>query len=321
MAGGYVCGISYLTTARIPNRLNKKWLMTNTRVEASQRYSMSAPCQICGGHSRLSRGSGARCYGFRSVDAHYANCTRPEYAGQLTESKAGTFAHRLDGLCKCGHQHGLSLLPVPRVEPVKDSKQNEVVGRIWARTRGALGTVVETYLRTRGLELPIPPTLRFANLRHGPSGRDLPCMVAAVQLWPNVKPSAIHRTFLAPNGTCKANVSEPKLSYGPVRGAAIRLAPPEGVLIVAEGIETALSGMQETGIPAWASISSSNLPNLILPALPMAAEVIIAADKDLAGLSSAKLAAAQWTTEGRKVRIAVPPAGMDLNDLLRRVAQ
>jgi phage/plasmid primase-like uncharacterized protein len=146
-------------------------------------------------------------------------------------------------------------------------------------------------------------------------------MVAAVQRWPGVEPVGIHRTFLAPDGSGKANVPEPKLSYGPIRGAAIQLAPPGETLLIGEGIETALSGLQETEIPAWAAISASNMPNVLLPGLPLAREVIIAADNDPVGISSAKRAAASWTLEGRNVRIAIPPEGSDLNDVLRGIAR
>lgn len=293
----------------------------SARVASAQRHSPSRPCWVCGGHPRLPRGRGVRCYGFVSADGRFAICTRPEHTGELQETGAGTFAHRLDGACKCGRQHGSAPIPPPQAKPALDSERTDAARRIWSRTRPATGTIVETYLKARGLTVPIPPTLRFAVLRHGPSGLDLPCMVGAVQLWPSHEVVAVHRTFLAPDGSGKAEVSEPKLSYGPIRGAAIRLAPLGEVLLIAEGIETTLSGLQETGIPAWASICASNLPNLRLPELPIAGEIIITADNDPAGMSSARRAAVKWILEGRKVRIAVPPDGLDLNDVLRGIGQ
>lgn len=290
-------------------------------VTNQQRCTRQRPCPVCGGWDRAPRGKGVRCYGFMSDDGAFAHCTRPGYAGQLQETGAGTFAHRLDGPCKCGQPHGSAPVPLSHTKPVLDLERMEAARRIWARTRSASGTIVETYLQGRGLTLPIPPTLRFAVLRHGPSGRDMPSMVAAVQRWPGVEPVAVHRTYLAGDGSGKADVPEPKLSYGPIRGAAIRLAPPGATLLIAEGVETALSGQQETGIPSWAAISASNMPNVALPELPLAREVVIAADNDPAGLSSARRAAAAWSREGRKVRIAVPPEGLDLNDVLRGIAR
>lgn len=296
-------------------------VLSNTPVARSQRHSPSDPCRVCGGHPRLPKGRGIRCYGFASADGLFTHCTRPEYAGRLQETAAGTFAHRLDGPCKCGEQHGSVPAPLPHTKPVLDLQRVEAARRIWSRTQPATGTIVETYLRARGLTLPIPPTLRFAVLRHGPSGRDLPAMVAAVQRGLGRDVIAVHRTFLAPDGSGKANVLDPKLSYGPIRGGAIRLASPGEMLLVAEGIETALSALQETGIPSWAAISASNMANVVLPALPLAREVIIAADNDAVGMFWARRAAARWTQEGRRVRIAVPPEGSDLNDALRGIAR
>ncbi len=57
---------------------------------------------------------------------------------------------------------------------------------------------------------------------------------------------------------------------------------------------------------------------LVLPALPLAAEVVIAADHDEAGLEAAEKAAALWSSQGRKVWIAQPPEpGTDFNDMAR----
>jgi phage/plasmid primase-like uncharacterized protein len=59
---------------------------------------------------------------------------------------------------------------------------------------------------------------------------------------------------------------------------------------------------------------------LILPPLPLAAEVIICADHDTNGVGQrkAEAAARRWHTEGRRVRIALPPKpNTDFNDILR----
>jgi len=105
------------------------------------------------------------------------------------------------------------------------------------------------------------------------------------------------------------------MSLGSVSGGAVRLAQAGEHLAVAEGIETALSIMDATGILTWAGISAGGIKALILPSLPMASEVVIAADNDPPGIKAANEAAERWTAEGRRVRIAVPPAGTDFNDL------
>ena len=49
---------------------------------------------------------------------------------------------------------------------------------------------------------------------------------------------------------------------------------------------------------------------------PEVKTVIIAADGDEPGLKAAEEAAGRFCREGRKVKIARPPAGYDFNDLL-----
>ena len=182
------------------------------------------------------------------------------------------------------------------------------------------GTAVERHWLARGLdELPMPTTIRASRswLRH-PEGGSRPAMIALVQ---HVErgPVAIHRTWLAIDGSAKASFREPRRSLGPVGGAAVRLAPVGETLVVAEGIETAASVMLTTGFPAWAAISAGGIERLVLPPLPMAAVVIIAADHDRNGVGerAARMAAQRWLAEGRRVRISMPPVpGFDWNDIL-----
>ena len=89
------------------------------------------------------------------------------------------------------------------------------------------------------------------------------------------------------------------------------------ILAIAEGIETALSIYQSTGITTWAALSASGFKNLILPPPFMTKNIIIAADHDAAGKKAAYEAADRWTQEGRIVKIALPPKGLDFNDVLR----
>ena len=96
---------------------------------------------------------------------------------------------------------------------------------------------------------------------------------------------------------------------------SMRLAPAGLKLVVTEGIEDGLIVMQETSIPAWAAMSHANLSSLVLPPLPLAQEVIIAADNADMGIASANHAAKVFTHQGRKVRIAIPPEGKDFNEM------
>jgi putative DNA primase/helicase len=200
-------------------------------------------------------------------------------------------------------------------QPDRDeSKRTEIALGIWKATTPADGGPVETYLASRGLRLPLPPTIRFhAKLKH-PSGEIWPAMVALVTRGSDDMPLAIHRTFLARDGSGKAPVDPQKMMLGSCRGGAVRLAPAGNVLMVGEGIETSLAAMQATGRPAWAALSTSGLRALDLP--NEVRDVTVLADGDDAGEAAARDAALRWKREGRRLRIAHPPQGMDFNDML-----
>jgi hypothetical protein len=187
---------------------------------------------------------------------------------------------------------------------------------IWRSTVNATGTLAETYLRTRGYDGQIPPTLRFSpDLRHR-DGSHHPAVVAAVTRVPDRKVIAIHRIFLSADGRAKADVSPAKMSLGPIGHGAVRLAAAGEQLAVAEGIETALAIHTSTGMPTWAALSAGGIKSLDLPPLPLASEVWIGADNDPAGTGAAYAAAERWIRGGRQVRIAFPPERRDFADLL-----
>jgi DNA primase len=85
--------------------------------------------------------------------------------------------------------------------------------------------------------------------------------------------------------------------------------------MVGEGIETSLAAMQATGNAAWAALSTSGLRSLYLP--HDVRDVIVLADGDEPGEEAARDCAQRWKRDGRRVRIARPPQGMDFNDLLK----
>lgn len=192
---------------------------------------------------------------------------------------------------------------------------------IWDSAFPAAGTLVETYLRGRGITIPIPPSIRFApNLRHTPTGQFFPTMVAAVQDLDR-RIVGIHRTFIRHDGKGKIPFSKPKMMLGPCAKGAVRFAEAGPKIGVGEGIENCLSVSQETDLPVWAALSTSGVKALILPSCVK--EVILLPDGNEPGETAARAAAQRFISEGRIVRIARPPGGQDFNDVLvnlRRVA-
>jgi putative DNA primase/helicase len=195
-----------------------------------------------------------------------------------------------------------------------DETRTQAALHIWGATVSASGTLVETYLATRNLIIPAPAALRFhAAIKH-PSGQQWPAMVALVTRGTDGAPLAIHRTFLARDGSGKAPIDPQRMMLGPCRSGAVRLANPGEVLMIGEGIETSLAAMLATGHPSWAALSTSGLRALDLP--DEVRDVIVLADGDDAGEAAAQDCSWRWKREGRRVRIARPPHGLDFNDML-----
>jgi putative DNA primase/helicase len=211
-------------------------------------------------------------------------------------------------------RNGSAERPLKSQPDLHDARRSKGALAIWNASGPADGTLAEGYLASRGLHVPPPSTLRFhPGLKH-PSGSDWPAMVALVTRGFDDAPLAIHRTFLARDGRGKAPVDPQKMMLGPCRGGAVRLAPAGDVLMVGEGIETCLAAVQATGDPAWAALSASGLKRLDMP--ESVRDVIILADGDKPGEEAARYAARRWNRQGRRVRIARPPRGMDFNDML-----
>jgi putative DNA primase/helicase len=227
-------------------------------------------------------------------------------------------ALRLQGVWEenVGRRFSRRASPVTAKEPDQDeTMRTEAALAIWRATTPAANTAVEEYLSARGLHLSPPPSIRFhAGLKH-PSGSFWPAVVALVTHGTDGMPLAVHRTFLTRDGTGKAPVVPQRMMFGPCRGGVVRLGRPRDWLMVGEGIETCLAAMQATGNVAWAALSTTGLRSLDLPR--DLRDVIVLADGDEPGEAAARHCARRWKREGRRVRIARPPQGMDFNDLLK----
>lgn len=163
-----------------------------------------------------------------------------------------------------------------------------------------VGTLASAISGSRQITLPIPESLRFIGMhtaygRHGPSRERRPVLVAAVEHTERGF-VGVSRTFLAIDGSGKASLESPRPFTGPVGGGAVRLGGlrPDAPLIIAEGIESALSASEIWGWPAWAALSAGGIERLLLPA--EAKDIVIACDRDHSGVGmrSARIAAARW---------------------------
>lgn len=185
----------------------------------------------------------------------------------------------------------------------------------WREAQPIRGTIAESYLRGRGINCSLPESLRFhPECWHGPSSRRLPAMVALVD---GGERFAIHRTYLRSDGTGKAEVAPAKLMLSTTSGGAVHVAGGAGPLVVAEGIETALSlacGLLNGPAVIWAALATSGLRALHLPNIP--ARLTIATDGDTPGRAAGHDLAQRATALGWTVCTLPAPQGRDWNDVL-----
>jgi putative DNA primase/helicase len=203
--------------------------------------------------------------------------------------------------------------------PSKEKNSQREIAMILSRAAPIAGTHAADYLAARGLQIPASSDLLFHDdLTHWRAKRGFPGMIAIVRNAAG-EMIALHRTYLDASRPAKADVTSPRKTLGSTGGGAVRLtAPRDGLIGLAEGIETALAVMTACrDLPAWATLSTSGMEGIVLP--PDIVRVVLLADHDDAGRRAAEAAAAKLVTEGRRVFIALPPReGDDFNDLLRR---
>ncbi|ADW21638.1 toprim domain-containing protein [Thermus scotoductus] len=203
--------------------------------------------------------------------------------------------------------------PVAPERPSTPIEARERWVRWWASATPG-HPLLRAYLRARGLSVDPPPSLRLALWG------ETPFMLARV-LDLRGQVVGLHMTELLPDGSGRKAKRLAKGSHP--QGGAIRLYAlrPGEPLALTEGIETGLAVHQATGWPVWACVSAGGLAAVQLPA--EAREVVICADHDQAGLEAAHKLARRLLSEGRRVRVAVPPReGMDWLDVVaEEVAQ
>lgn len=269
---------------------------------------------------------------------HYGTCACPvcqpeRRAGQdaltLADGAKGLLAHCKragcafgDILAAAGMAPGSFTPPDPATIAQREAdrlaearKRNAQARTLWAEALPICGTAAETYLRGRGIGCDLPPVLRFhPEAWHGATARRLPALVALVQGGDGF---AVHRTYLRPDGSGKAEVAPAKAMLGAVAGGAVRLIQEPARLVVAEGIETALSlacGLLDGPATIWAALSTSGLRGLRLPDRP--GRLTIASDGDTAGRGAALALAERAHGLGWQVGILDPGDGADFNDIL-----
>ena len=201
--------------------------------------------------------------------------------------------------------------PTPaRLQPKPKSQEPEPDPAgldIWRATVEPHHSFVQEYLERRGIPL-LPQFIRCQM--------DRLAMVAAVQR-PDGKIIAVQQTWLKREGE-KASVSPPRITTGSLGSGAVRLGAAAEVMGLAEGVETALSAMQLTGMTVWATLGAARLPSVWMP--PQVRELHIFADNDEAGRKAARLAVEAQRSMRTVVPRFPPEQCKDYNDYLNLIA-
>jgi len=194
---------------------------------------------------------------------------------------------------------------------------------LWAECRPLqLGDPATLYFKRRGLGglWPRSSCLRLHRaLPYWHEGAELgrfPALVAPI-VAPDGQTVALHQTFLTSDGR-KAEVPTPKKltrAAGPLAGAAIPLGKVQNGLIgIAEGIETALAAWAGSGVPVQAAYCANGLAGWQWPT--GVRRIAIFADHDRAGLEAADTLRARALHAGLRCEVHTPTdPGQDWADV------
>ncbi len=222
-----------------------------------------------------------------------------------------------------------------------DGKLRQALNRVWLESLGFSDVRAEParlYLARRGISiLPAEESVRFHPSLAYYDNRQLigrfPAIVAMVRDAKS-KPVTIHRTYITNDGR-KALVHAPRKLMGyprerQITGGAIRLTGTDTqILAIAEGLETALSVIEGTGVPTWCVINATLLENFVPP--EGTTRVLVFADKDIEtdqhpnghGQEAARNLTRRLWREGFRTSIFIPSTeikhgqkSIDWNDVL-----
>lgn len=240
------------------------------------------------------------------------------------------FSHAGDGFAECrdyvrfrlglgdwkpGHGDRPERAPAPSEKP--DMRR---ISEIWRDGRNPQGTLVETYLSSRGLALDAGvcgTVMRFHPALYL-DGDTTPGMVALYRDVATNEPCGIHRTFLDRQGG-----KIDRKMMGRAKGAAIKLDADELVtlgLVIGEGIETCLAARMAGFRPCWALGSAGAIS--AFPALGGIETLTILGETDDNGANerATRDCARRWLEAGAEVTTITPACMGDIADIVREAA-
>jgi hypothetical protein len=258
-------------------------------------------------------------------------------AGKWTDAATGDHGDLLDVIresCGLVDFHDVAdearrFLAMPRPEPEPDHGGRlssapvgspESARRLFAMSQTISGTVVEAYLRKRG----ITALHGTGSLRFHPRCYYRPDWQSPTETWPAMiaavtdlagQITGAHRTWLDRSGRDKAPIDTPRRAMGHLLGNAVRFDVAHDVMAAGEGIETMLSlRCVMPTMPMVAALSAAHLAAILFPATLR--RLYIARDDDPAG-DSAMASLIDRSSETGIEAITLSPRLGDFNEDLR----
>lgn len=259
-------------------------------------------------------------------------------AGKWTDAATGEHGDLLDVIREsCGlinfkavADEARTFLSMPHPDPDRPhggkrtspapSGSPEAARRLFAMAQPISGTLVKTYLRTRGItdvhgtgSLRFHPRCYYRPDEHSPT-ETWPAMIASVTDLDGRQTGA-HRTWLAPDGSDKAPIDTPRRAMGDLLGHAVRFGVAGEVMAAGEGIETMLSlRMALPTMPMAAALSAAHLSAVLFPDTLL--RLYIARDNDPAGDGAMATLIERVNAAGIEAVVVSPRMG-DFNEDLR----
>jgi hypothetical protein len=258
-------------------------------------------------------------------------------AGKWTDAATGEHGDLLDIIREsCGlvdfkdvADEARTFLSMPPPEPeARESGQQapaphgsrEAARRLIRMSQPIIGTIVEAYLRERGItdlrgtgSLHFHPRCYYRPDEHSPT-ETWPAMIAAVTDLAG-RITGAHRTWLDPRRRDKAPLDTPRRAMGDLLGNAVRFGTGREVMAAGEGIETVLSVRQVLpDMPMLAALSAAHLAAILFP--ETLRRLYILRDDDPAGDGARDSLVERANAAGIEAIVISPQLG-DFNEDLR----
>ena len=288
-----------------------KWrnLLPQLGVDAKYLVNKHGPCPICGGKDR---------FRFDDKDGRGRYICNSCGAGdgfQLVQNVTGkSFTQIAKAISDL-----LGEKPVlVQKDYTEENRQRTAIKNIWeAAERPKIGGVVHRYLKNRlGL-------VWSSNAIREVQGKHHWAMVSKI-CGSDDTAQNVHLTYLTDDGHKADVLPSRRIMSGPLPdGSAIRLAPADEHMGIAEGIETAIAASVMFKIPVWAAVNAQNLAKWKPPTITRSVTVFADNDESFTGHAASYTLAKRLTLQyGMNVQVLVPPVvGQDWADVLAQVAK